>query len=111
MLPGTPQDFVGLYDIGVGVNSATANNNKGIRWATTFDPTHQYTAGFVGLGAPISVNYHDVLYTDNSGSLTLEIFAPQTRTQTQIPTLTEWGLLVLLSEVLGSGFWMLRRRR
>ena len=112
-LPGTPQDFVGPYDIGVGINSAIANNNKGITWSTTFDPTHQYTASFVGLGAPIGVNYHDILYTDNSGSLTLEIFAPQTQPiPTQpIPTLTEWGLLALLALVVGSGVWMLRHRR
>jgi len=111
VLPGTPQDFVGPYDVGVGINSAIANDNKGITWSTTFNPTHQYTVGFVGLGAPISVNYHDTLYTDNSGSLTLEIFAPLPITQAQIPTLTEWGLLVLLSVVMGSGLWMLRRRR
>jgi len=110
VLPGTPQDFVGPYDIGVGINSATVNNNKGITWSTTFKPTHRYTASFVGLGAPISVNYHDTFYPDNSGSLTLEILAPQTLTQTPIPTLTEWGLFVLLSVVVVSGFWTLRGR-
>jgi hypothetical protein len=111
VLPGTPQDFVGAYDVGVGINSPIANNNKGITWATTFNPTHQYTVSFAGLGAPINVNYHDTLYSDNSGSLTLEIFAPLPITQRQIPTLTEWGLLALLSVVMASGFWMLRRRR
>ena len=108
-LPGTPQDFVGAYDIGVGINSPISSNSKGITWSATFATTHQYTVPFVGAGGAISVNYHDVDYSDNSGSLTLEIFAPAApAVSTAVPTLNEVGILAL---VLGIVVLTARRYR
>jgi hypothetical protein len=62
-------------DIGIGVNDSANSTNKFPFWGS-FDATHVYTANVVGQGAPISLNYHDCLYDDNSGTLTVEIFAP-----------------------------------
>jgi hypothetical protein len=78
--------------------------------SATFATTHQYTVPFVGAGGAISVNYHDVDYADNSGSLTLEIFAPAATAtvSTAIPTLNEVGILAL---VLGIVVLTARRYR
>lgn len=109
-LPGTPQNSVGVYDVGIGINSPIASNTKGITWGATFNTTHQYTAPFTGTGAPISLNFHDVLYDDNSGTLTVEIFAPQAA-NAAIPTLSEWGMILLASLVAFAATARLRRMR
>ncbi len=111
-IPGTPQDSSGGYDFGIGINSSTASNTKGITWGATFNTTHQYTAPFTGTGAAISLNFHDSPggYSDNSGTLTVEIFAPQAA-NAAIPTLSEWGMILLASLVAFAAAARLRRMR
>jgi hypothetical protein len=109
-LPGTPADSTGGYDLGIGINSPIASNTKGVTWGTTFNTTHQYTVPFTGTGAPISLNFHDNVYNDNSGTLTVEIFAPQAA-NAAIPTLSEWGMILLASLVAFAATARLRRMR
>lgn len=79
-------------DIGIGIDDTVNDSSKLPFWGP-FDPSHVYTIDFVGLGARIELNYHDCAYGDNSGSLTVEIFAPigaptATPTATATPTPT-----------------------
>jgi hypothetical protein len=59
-------------DIGIGVNDAVNSGRKFPSWGP-YNSAHVYTVQFVGLGAPVALNYHDCAYQDNSGSLTVEI--------------------------------------
>src|SRR5262245_40837208 len=64
-------------DLGIGINDTINDIPKFPSWGS-FNPSHVYTVDFVGLGAPISLNYHDSLYPDNAFSANVEIFAPVT---------------------------------
>lgn len=63
-------------DLGLGINDDTIDNKKFPYWGK-FNPAHIYIKDFVGQGKPITLNYHDCNYGDNSGSLKIEIFAPK----------------------------------
>jgi hypothetical protein len=61
-------------DIGVSINVASpTTQKKPVSWGA-YSTAHKYTTGWVGNGKQIHVNYHDCNYTDNNGTLTLEIF-------------------------------------
>jgi hypothetical protein len=92
-------------DLGIGINDTINDNPKAPFWGN-FTSTHEYTIDFLGAGSTIALNYHDSFYDDNEGSLTVEIFAPAQ----EVPTLTEWALVLLLAVLVGSGLWGLRRR-
>ena len=62
-------------DLGIGINDPPADTDKSPWWGP-YSPTHEYTLHFTGLGAPIYLNYHDDIYYDNFGSLTVKIFEP-----------------------------------
>ena len=63
-------------DLGIGIDDGVIDEVKQPRWGS-FNPDHDYSVVFTGRNAPISADYHDCYYGDNSGSLTLEIYAPR----------------------------------
>jgi hypothetical protein len=68
-ISGTPVDY------GIAINQPTPAALKNTRWGS-YNPAHIYQTTFVGTGQPISLNYWDNYYPDNSGSLNVAIFAP-----------------------------------
>jgi len=79
---GTPDGV----DLGIGINDTVNDNAKFPFWGG-FESSHVYTIDFVGQGSSINLNYHDCAYTDNSGSLTVEVWRPDpTPTSTNTPT-------------------------
>jgi hypothetical protein len=71
---GGPTDICLGVDNGVGINDSTNDGDKFPSWGL-YNPAHIYTVTFVGLGAPVALNYHDCVYGDNSGSITVEILS------------------------------------
>jgi hypothetical protein len=65
---------VAVCDYGIAIDDPSVGGLKLPFWGP-FDASHQYTIDFIGLGAPLSFSYHDDYYPDNSGNLTVEIFA------------------------------------
>ena len=61
-------------DIGISVNDAVPSPTRRPFWGP-FNHAHEYTAEFVGAGAPIELNYHACHWDRNSGALKVEIFA------------------------------------
>ncbi len=59
-------------DVGIGINDTVNDASKFPSWGA-FSPTHNYTINFIGLGAPIGLDFHDC-FGDNVGSLTVLIF-------------------------------------
>jgi hypothetical protein len=70
---GTTPDVM----FGIGVNDTGKDASRTPFWGA-FNSARVYEIGFVGLGAPITLDYHDCFYHDNSGSLTVEILGPPT---------------------------------
>jgi hypothetical protein len=62
-------------DVGLAINNVNNLSVKSPFWGA-YNPEHIYTVDFTGLGAPISINYHDCVFTANDGVLTVEIFRP-----------------------------------
>ncbi len=69
---GTAESRPGNIDLGIAINDITVGASKMPAWGS-YTNTHQYTALWIGLGAPIVVMFHDPDFTNNSGSLTLAI--------------------------------------
>lgn len=84
-------------DIGIGVNDTVLDAEKSPFWGE-FAADHIYTINFVGLEAPINLDYHDCAFSDNSGSLTVEIFAPLPQ---PVPVLGAFGRVLLGACLLG----------
>ena len=61
-------------DIGLAIDDLILDNSKSPRWGP-FSLDHIYAATVVGSGAPITVNFHDCGYSDNSGTLQVELVA------------------------------------
>ena len=68
-------DSTTTVDLGLGVNDAQNDSSKSPNWGA-FSGNHTYTVDFTGTGAPVSFTYHDCDYSDNSGTLMVEILAP-----------------------------------
>jgi hypothetical protein len=51
-----------LCDYGLGINAPIVDGTRSPFWGS-FNPGHEYTIDFAGLGAPISFNYHDDVYS------------------------------------------------
>jgi len=96
-------------DLGIAINDTVNDIPKFPSWGS-FNPSHVYTIDFVGLGAPISLNYHDSLYPDNGFAATVEIYAPaETAPVAAVPTLTTWAQIILFGLLVASALWALRR--
>jgi hypothetical protein len=78
-VPGSVVDSCGdsssVVDLGLGVNDAVNDSSKSPRWGP-FANDHVYTVDFTGLGAPVGFTFHDCDYSDNTGTLTVEVLAP-----------------------------------
>jgi hypothetical protein len=75
-LPGSLQDTVTGVDNGVAVDDSTIDSTRTPRWGA-YQADHVYEVDFLGKGATISVNLHDGNYSNNTGSLTLDILRLQ----------------------------------
>ena len=73
---GPTYDVINNVDDGIAVNDATSGPTKQPRWGT-YTTTHIYEVPWTGAAAKISVNYHGDNLTNNSGSLTFQIFVLQ----------------------------------
>lgn len=73
---GTTYDSFGGVDAGIAVDDNTSGATKQPRWGA-FTNMHVYEVPWTGAGATIAVNYHGDNLTNNSGSLTFQIFAFQ----------------------------------
>jgi|GEM_PF-2137260 len=69
-------------DVGLSINDATVDNQKSPNWGA-FSNTHTYTYDIIGTGQPLSFDFHDCDYSDNSGSLTVLI---SRATETPLPS-------------------------
>ncbi len=75
-LPSSLQDTVTGVDNGVAVDDTTVNSTRTPQWGA-YQADHVYEIDFVGKGATISTNLHDGNYSNNTGSLTLDILRLQ----------------------------------
>ena len=71
---GLPMDVAVNIDLGLAVNDMDIDIVRTPRWGT-YNPEHKYEIAWPGVGGPIVAQLHDGRYSDNSGSLTLEILA------------------------------------
>lgn len=69
-----PKDDGCCEDIGIGVDDAAVDLDTTPDWGP-YTTTHVYEIEWIGKGGPISAVFQDTLYTNNVGTLTLEILA------------------------------------
>lgn len=69
-------DVVSGVDAGIAVNDTTPGSTKNPRWGN-LSPQHMYEVMWPGVGAVITIRLHASDYSNNSGSLTLQIQALQ----------------------------------
>jgi hypothetical protein len=73
--PALPLDLcTNGIDHGLAVDSGDGTTK--IRWGS-YCASHAYTGDVIGSGAPLVASYQDCDFAGNTGSLTLEIFAPR----------------------------------
>lgn len=105
--PGSLQDVCGAgsqgEDLGVGVNDTVNDSRKSPAWGA-YDASHQYTVDVPATGAPVALNYHDRNYTDNSGSLTVEIFRQAGLTVELNQTAFRAGQTMVITVSLSPGY-------
>ena len=63
-------------DVGIGIDDPIVDGTKTPDWGP-YTASHVYEVEFAGKGAPITANYHDPVYSNNSGELTVEVLAFQ----------------------------------
>ncbi len=73
---GLTLDSVSNVDSGIAVNDPTPGPAKEPRWGS-FTTTHEYEVMWMGSGATIVAKFHSADYSNNSGSLTLQILSLQ----------------------------------
>jgi hypothetical protein len=72
-----PRDVAGNgVDVGIAIDDLVVDDNGPPYWGD-YASNHVYEVPWQGAGAQISAQYHDPMYGDNSGSLTVEIEALQ----------------------------------
>jgi uncharacterized repeat protein (TIGR01451 family) len=79
--PSCPPAADGLLgaDVGLAIGAFTPGGSKSPQWGTAPAASHEYTIDFPGQGAPVTLAFNACVpgcYDDNTGSLTVEIFAP-----------------------------------
>lgn len=62
----------GNTDLGIAINDNTIDTVKPPKWGP-YNQYHLYEISLFGYNTPISLSYHDCAYSDNSGSLRIEI--------------------------------------
>jgi hypothetical protein len=105
--PGSLQDACGAgsagEDLGIGINDTVNDSKKFPGWGV-YSATHQYTIDARGTGARIQLNYHDCVYQDNNGSLTVEIFRPAGLTVELNQTAFRTGQTMVVTASLTPGY-------
>lgn len=105
--PASLQDVCGAgtlgEDLGIGVNDTAIDTSKLPHWGA-YSSSHEYTVDAPGTGAPIALNYHDCNYTDNSGSLTVEIFRQAGLTVELNQTSFRTGQTMIVTASLSPGY-------
>jgi hypothetical protein len=71
----TRGDSAGGVDLGLAINDTTIDNNRSPDWGSYTD-SHVYETTMAGTGATLTAQFHDPEYSNNSGSLSLEIWGP-----------------------------------
>ncbi len=66
-------DGVSGVDLGIAIDDPVVDTNRTPKWGT-YDPSHVYQVDFVGKGAVIDAGYHDGNFSNNMGTLTLDVF-------------------------------------
>jgi hypothetical protein len=69
---GIPDDKPGGTDLGIAINDTTVGASKMPDWGP-YTSSHEYTGLWVGLGAPITLMFHDPDFSNNSGMLAVAI--------------------------------------
>jgi hypothetical protein len=69
-------DTIGTTDVGIGIDDPIVDGTKTPFWGP-YSTSHVYVVDFVGKGAPITAKYHDPVYSNNAGELTVEVLALQ----------------------------------
>lgn len=72
--PGGMNDLTSdnTVDMGLAIDDATINTTS-TAWGA-YTATHNYEINYVGTGAPLTAQYHDNFFGNNSGSMSLEIW-------------------------------------
>ncbi len=73
---GPTLDSVSNVDSGIAVNDPTPGSTKDPRWGA-FTTTHAYEVMWTGTGATIVAKFHSADYSNNAGSLALQILSLQ----------------------------------
>lgn len=74
--PSGPQEGVVGVDIGLGIDDMTVDENRTPKWGA-YNASHTYEVMYTGQGRSLRANVHDGNPTNNTGSLTLQVFALQ----------------------------------
>lgn len=69
----TDIDTSNMLDFGLSIDVTTVGNPKGGSWGA-YRPDHIYTQSYTGKGTKLKAVIFDCCYSDNMGSLTLQIF-------------------------------------
>ena len=72
--PGDIRDISNDVDLGVAIDDIRVDEDRAPDWGD-YRADHRYQADFTGLDDEISAQFHDTACGNNSGVLTLEIFA------------------------------------
>ena len=72
----SPVDTIAGVDEGIAVNATTVGATKQPHWGS-YTSTHDYTVPWTGSGAAITLQYFDANYSNNDGSIPVEILAYQ----------------------------------
>lgn len=99
---------IGQDWLGSPLSAPNAFLNFGTFLAHTYSPSHFYWLPISGTGATFQLKIADQFTGDNSGSLTVRLFADY---PPDIPTVSQWGLIVMAGLVAVAGGSILRKRR
>jgi hypothetical protein len=71
--PSNTMDVAGSVDVGIAIDDVDVDSTRTPRWGT-YAASHVYEVTIEGKGSTISINFHDLDYSNNSGTLTVEIW-------------------------------------
>lgn len=90
------------------IDGNPANTSFSAMGSFTYSPTHSYSGTVVGQGQPLKVGFFDGFNSDNSGRIRVVVRALPPAT---VPTMSQWGLVIMGLLVLCIGAAVVWRRR